>query len=123
MGVWGPQPGQSDAALDFAAKLRSPSMSVFDWIEKGLKSDCYDERRVAADVMVKLEPVYDIDRLDDHFCLALERLRDIRDDDEWIASWNVKDHIMHTLYKQIAEVEAYFAKSRRIKETVLSRKR
>ncbi len=76
-------------------------------VEKALRSDDYPDVRAAAWLLQQIGRafVYDIDVLDDQLNLAIERLRAIRADKEWISGWKEPKKIKRELDKQIKGLE------------------
>ena len=89
MGAWGPHPQDNDTAADFCVKLED--MTLRNWVLAGLKSEDYDENRIAAWMLRQVGFNYVWPAGLDYVCkMAIERLQVILDDDKWRATW-IKD--------------------------------
>ena len=106
MGAWGEGPLDNDSSADWFGDLMEKT-KLPDHVEKALRSDRYPDVRAAAWLLEKIgfTFVYDADELDNHLKLAIERLRSIRSDDDWINGWTDSAVIKRELDKQIEMLE------------------
>lgn len=106
MGSWGYGPYDNDSAADWFYGLEDTGL--YDLIERGLNSNDYHEQRAAAWLVQRLAItayVYDINKMDDHRKLAVEKLQTILNDQMWIDTWRDTDEIIAELKQQIHEIE------------------
>ena len=107
MGAWGEGPLDNDSSADWFGDLMEKT-KLPDHVEKALRSDYYPNVRAAAWLLERIgfTFVYDVDRLNDQLNLAIERLRSIRSDDDWINGWTDSAKIKRELNKQIEALES-----------------
>lgn len=106
MGAWGSGPYDNDSAADWFFGLGE--IGLYDLIERGLKDGGYNEQRAAAWLVQRLaiSPyVYDVYLIDEHRELAVEKLKDILDDQDWLDSWRDPDETIAEIKQQIDEIE------------------
>lgn len=104
MGSWSYGPIDNDTAADWLGDTMDKS-KLPKRIENGLKSRKYPNKvRAAAFLLEKVGYVYmyDVRLLDKHLKLAVERLGEILDDGDWIATWSRSGEIKKSLRKQIS---------------------
>lgn len=106
MGAWAYGPIDNDTAADWMAVTMRKS-KLPNLIEKGLKSRNEDEVRAAAFMLelVGYTYMYDIDVLDKHLTLAVERLSGLLEDDEWLSSWSHSAEIKRSVRRQISALQ------------------
>jgi len=106
MGAWGEDAYENDTAGDwFDYTFEKAKLS---WhVQKALNSDYVEEQRAAAYLLEHLGKVYiyPTDELEKHLALAIIRLEDLLDDEEWIDSWRSKIRIKRAVQKQIKNLE------------------
>jgi len=87
MGFWGEKPWENDAAADYCGKLETKP--IFTVIDDGLNSSDVEEQRMAAWLVALLaRPVSVFYPLrSKHTKLALFRLKDLRENTDWIEGW------------------------------------
>ncbi len=104
MGAWGAGPTENDTAADLAEDLGKKT--VYEVVEEGLHSDDVDEQRYGAWLVTRLGYpfIYDNAKVKGHVKLALEKMRALLVDEEWIAEWDSKRKIRWAIRKQIDEL-------------------
>ena len=110
MGHWGSDADANDTALDFAFQLNK--LPIDEWVQKGLASTEYDEQRIAAEMLVRVGNLYDINVRDERVRVALEKLRAMLADEEWIGQWSKRKEIVDSLNQQIGDLEGLLPKPR-----------
>lgn len=106
MGAWGEGPYDNDTAADWFYGL--DNTGIYDFIESGLNSEDYYEQRAAAWLVQRLAEsvyVYNLDKFDKHRKLAVERLTNILNDNDWLNSWRDRDLVEESLRSQIDAIE------------------
>ena len=106
MGAWGEGPYDNDTAADWFYGLKDTG--IYNFIESGLNSTDYDEQRAAAWLVQRLAEsvyVYDLDKFDEHRELAVKKLTNILNDNEWLGTWRDRDSIEESLRSQINAIE------------------
>ena len=106
MGAWGSGPYDNDTAADWFFELKE--IGLYDLIERGLNSDSYEEQRAAAWLVQRLAItayVYDVNLIDEHRKLAVEKLQSILNNKGWLETWVDSDETITELKQQIHEIE------------------
>ena len=106
MGAWGEGPYDNDTAADWFYDIsKKPITSL---ITNGLESKDYDEIRAAAYLLERVGEthwVYPEEYREPHVNLALEKLKDILQDDEWTSNWRDVKAIKKSVKDQIKALE------------------
>jgi len=108
MGAWGTRPYDNDAAADwFADATESAVKKVDELIKLPIEQANYDEYRAAAWLLTKIGRtyVYETAALDSHLAAIHERLKTMRRDIGWIATWKNPTEITADLDDLIQQVE------------------
>ena len=102
MGAWFYGPIDNDAAADWMGDTMHKS-KLPKLIEKGLKSKSQDVVRAAAFLLeqVGYTYMYDIEVLDKHLALAVEKLDALRNDEDWLSSWSQPGAVRRSIGKQL----------------------
>ena len=106
MGAWGEGPYDNDTAADWFYGLESTG--IYALIESGLASNDYYEQRAAAWLVQKLAEsayVYNVDKIDEHRRVAVEKLQGILNDDEWLDCWRDRNVVEESIRNQINEIQ------------------
>jgi len=105
MGAWGEHPVDNDTAADWFGDLMDKT-KLPNQIEKALKSGEPEIQRVAAWLLGRIgyTYVYDIDALEKHLALAIEKLEEILKGD-WIKEWVNQSAVKRSVRKQIKVLE------------------
>lgn len=120
MGAWSTGPLDNDTAADFMAGVMRKS-KLPKIIEKGLKGKCPEEVRAAAVMLehVGYSYMYDVDVLDKHLILAVEKLQDILENKVWVESWNYPANARLAIREQILKLVKRFGDERLLNSTGL----
>jgi hypothetical protein len=108
MGAWGTRPYDNDTAADWFAGATAGMVSeITNLLQKPISDQYYDEYRAAAWILTKIgrNYVYDSLLLDNHLAGIHERLKTMRRDTGWIATWRNPTEIQADLDDLIQQVE------------------
>ncbi len=104
MGSWGVGPTENDDAADLAFDLREKT--IYEVVEEGLNSDDVHEQRFGAWLVARLgyPQLYDIQQVRVHVDLALDKMRELLENKNWIGCWENEKKIREAIQKQIDEL-------------------
>ena len=108
MGAWGEKAYENDSAADwFGGVFDTVAEKVQALLDAPVEERLYPEYRAAAWMLTKIGRtyVYPTDSLDDHLSKLHDRLQTIRNDKDWMDSWQDQDTIKKEMDDQILQMQ------------------